>query len=116
MRLSDFLSSCLKTFMSPSICLTRCWKWLVTTHYYNSLLYTWNWPVWLSWASLAPSLREEAVARAEGRMAAAVAARRVLSLGEEGGGGGGGRRGRGGGKGGGGRRGRGGGGGRGWIL
>ena len=81
-RLRDFLSSCLKIFMSESICFTRSWNSLVSLPCCTLRDQKWGGgQKKKEWDShLAPSLTEEAVASADGNIAAAVAANRVRSL------------------------------------
>ena len=81
-RLRDFLSSCLKIFMSESICFTRSWNSLVSLPCCTLRDQKWGGGhKKKEWDShLAPSLTEEAVASADGNIAAAVAANRVRSL------------------------------------
>ena len=84
-RLRDFLSNCLKIFISESICFTKSWNSLVSL----PCCTMWKQQIWVigkvcggldRQTHLAPSLTEEAVASADGRIAAAVAANRVRSL------------------------------------
>ena len=84
-RLRDFLSNCLKIFISESICFTKSWNSLVSL----PCCTLWKQQICVigkvcggldRQTHLAPSLTEEAVASADGRIAAAVAANRVRSL------------------------------------